>query len=370
MVHVGYFVSSVFLVFFALFYILHAHDVLYNDAASKIVGGDTVTYLSADYVAVIPSLIDGIATGDVKLGSMMSFLGPMLHIGASKELFGEYYYLFIFVVNILMYLLFVRNVITILREMKVCIKYSPVITLFLFANPFYFNYLTGVNKELISLLYLSGVLSAYYKKNYASFFVYTLFASFYREIYIAISLIFYYVSWNFGNALLRRVIIVVIFSSLILPFIVPDDFVDSMVSLHSTQRSLPVWSFLAVITFDYYLYMLSFPFKVILNLFSSLYPPVLIENIFNLNFYAIISFFNSVFIVFFIYFFNKNVRFIDNNVLSVLCLIFSFLFVVSINPISVSRYSYPVVFLFALTLLILNSNRRFFSRKNHTSSLA
>lgn len=361
MVHKGHAYSVVFIVLYLLFYVLHAHDVLYSGNPSKFISGDSITYLNAEYHNIVSRIIQGVLDGTVRLGSITSFVGPMLYVGLGKELFMDYSYLFYLFVNLLMYLLFVKNIVEVCRFLGITLSKHTVLPIVLFINPFYFNYLSGINKELISLLYLSGVIISYYKKNYWLLLVYTLYASIFREVFLAISIIFAYLASGYRKAndsSIIRFFIVVIVASAVIPLLVPPSFMADFISAFSGQKSIAIWSFLGELTFDYHMYIVSFPFKIILNYFGSLYPPVLLDNIMTLNWYAVVSAINSLFIAYALIQIARMRAYIDREVKVLFSLVFAFAFVIALNPISVSRYSYPIIPIIVLILMSLSNNQR------------
>lgn len=367
MIHKGYIYSIAFIFLFLLFYILHAHSVLYDEWPSKFISGDSITYLNSEYHNIINIISQGVVNGTVALGSITSFVGPMLYLGIGKDLFGNNSYLFYLFANMFMYLLFVKNIIGVCRTLDIVISRHIILSIVLFINPFYFNYLSGINKELISLIYLSGVIASYYKKSYWLLLSYTLYASIFREVFLAISIIFIFLVKGYkrnNNPTMIRFFIVMISSSIVLPFLVSPDFMANFINNHSTQKSIVIWSFLGSLTFDYHMYIVSFPFKVILNFFTSLYPPVLLNNVIIFNWYAVVAAINSLFIVYVLFRIIRMRFYIDKEFKVLLSLIFSFTFVIALNPISVPRYSYPIVPIMILVLMLLSANRRRYIEKH------
>ena len=177
----------VFVVVYLLFYLFYFQNVLKGEFESKFLSGDAYTYSLIGSYETILIVVEGVKNGGVHLGSISSLIGVSIVSIVGKSIFGSFENIFYLLFNHLLFYLFIKNILKIFRINGISVRNNTFSVLLIVCNPMYINYLTGINKEIISLLYLSGLMLAVYKKDYKLIVYYTIFSDFFIEIYIAIS---------------------------------------------------------------------------------------------------------------------------------------------------------------------------------------
>ncbi len=284
----------ILLSFFTIFIVyIHAYDVFYNGATSKLFGGDPVKYLNLGFEDQFQSLIYKFSnfTTD-SLGTLFSLYGILILSFFLNNIFGEWaiYGSIFFNLIIVYFSYFILNK----AYSSFLIEYKKNALVLTYIFPALILYLVGPNKEIFSflcscILVRIAVIASYTNKSVSRFkyelLIYSLIfvlITFFRTVYSLIGLfmipIFIFRSNGFKYFLLYL-------STILFYFIRPENYTGSYQLLQ--QESSVITLFFERYFDTPFTFFIQIIGKYIVSVFGILYPARIIE-IFDGNIYFVI----------------------------------------------------------------------------------
>jgi len=262
--------------------------------------------------------------------SGISMVGKAAHLLSNKH-----YEYIVFFLNFFLLIITIKNC----QDIFVFYK-SPNYAVFLllfFCNPLVIANLVSLNKEIWGLCFIISFLRNRLYKAYLRYFLVMLFSFFIRDGFFFTGVIFFLMT----TLKVKRVFYLIIIS-ILAPFVVPKSIVHH--SIEAGQRSAILMDFFANIQSYPFGYLFTYFPKLIINMYTGLYPPrwasLSFHNIY--EFFSLISsvvfFFCSLIIVYKIILFRKR-RQGSSILISIFC---AFTFVHCLISYSVHRYYYPL----------------------------
>jgi len=151
---------------------------------SQLIGGDSYLYYHSSFFEYVPIIYEGLLSGGVSVGSILSLIGISLINDLVKFIFGNYLYIGWVLFNILVLLLSYLNIRKIIKSWNYSFFPSLII------SPILFYLITQPNKEIIALFLLS-TLYKIIKSGYSIYDSFNLpFAAIFRDTYLVIILIY------------------------------------------------------------------------------------------------------------------------------------------------------------------------------------
>ena len=261
----------------------------------------------------------------------------------AQKVSDQNYEYIVFIIN------FILLILTIINCQKIFEFYKShnyaVFLLLLFCNPLIIANLTSLNKEIWGLFFLVSFLrNRIYKAN-VRYFLAVLFSFFIRDIFFFTGILFFLMT----KIKLKR-FVYLIGISVIAPFAIPEATVHH--SMEIGQRSAIFMDFFANIQSYQFGYILTYFPKLLINMFTGLYPPRWWDFSFN-NIYGFFSLISSV--VFFLcslIIVHKLIILRKTSIPVLISIFCAFTFMHCLISHSVHRYYFPLYPIVAMLALL------------------
>ncbi len=276
-------------------------------------------------------------------GYSLNFFGITMVGKIAQRLNNKHYEYIVFALNFFLLILTIKNCQDIFKFYR-----SPNYAVFLFlffCNPLVIANLVSLNKEIWGLCFIISFLRNRIYKAHVRYFLVMLFSFFIRDVFFFTGVLFFLMT----TLKIKRLFFLIIIS-IIAPFMIPESMVHY--SIRAGQRSAMLMDFFANIQSYPFGYLFTYFPKLIINMYTGLYPPRWADFSFHdiYGFFSLISsvtFFLCSLIIVYKIILLRRIR--KNSILiSIFC---AFTFLHCLISYSVHRYYfplYPIVVILAL----------------------